>query len=248
MATNLMGTRPSAANIVSGAGVLYGLLASHGEASVQTVTFYDNTEATVQAWVWEAVQDYSVYFSRTSETTIACADGEHSHDLPNDFQDMVLVEYPDGEDPPEYLVRMSRKRSAFWEREDCYDVEPSDQTNDVDAVLWISAEAETGETIRITYRRHYYDLTGVDDPETLIYVPEPHHPILVQYVVWRAQLERYNWEIKSPDPTNVILAQLSDAARRTRATYEGMIDRAQAQGSRSLISEPWRSDVYDPIY
>ena len=45
MATNLMGSRPTAANIVTGPGVLYGFLVSHAQATPQTLTFYDNTAA-----------------------------------------------------------------------------------------------------------------------------------------------------------------------------------------------------------
>lgn len=43
--TNYFGTRPSAANIITGAGHLRGFLVSHDQAAVQTLTFYDNTAA-----------------------------------------------------------------------------------------------------------------------------------------------------------------------------------------------------------
>ncbi len=40
------GIRPTSANIVSGAGELKGLLISHNQASVQTITLYDSLTAT----------------------------------------------------------------------------------------------------------------------------------------------------------------------------------------------------------
>jgi hypothetical protein len=46
MATVLNGKRATAALIVSGAGKLLGFLVSHNQATVQTLTFYNNTTAT----------------------------------------------------------------------------------------------------------------------------------------------------------------------------------------------------------
>lgn len=45
MADMSLGERPTAANIISGRGVLRGFLVSHDQATVQTLTFYDNTAA-----------------------------------------------------------------------------------------------------------------------------------------------------------------------------------------------------------
>jgi hypothetical protein len=45
MATVYNGTRMTAANLITGAGKLLGILVSHAQATVQTVTFYDNTAA-----------------------------------------------------------------------------------------------------------------------------------------------------------------------------------------------------------
>ena len=45
MATNYFGKRVTAAPIITGAGLLHGFLISHAQATVQTVTFYDNTAA-----------------------------------------------------------------------------------------------------------------------------------------------------------------------------------------------------------
>ena len=42
---NIFGGIPTGPNIVSGPGGLYGVLVSHYQATVQTLTFYDNTAA-----------------------------------------------------------------------------------------------------------------------------------------------------------------------------------------------------------
>ncbi len=45
MATVYNGNRMTAANLITGAGKLLGFIVSHAQATVQTVTFYDNTAA-----------------------------------------------------------------------------------------------------------------------------------------------------------------------------------------------------------
>ena len=45
MATNHFGKRVTAAPIITGSGLLHGFLVSHNQATVQTLTFYDNTAA-----------------------------------------------------------------------------------------------------------------------------------------------------------------------------------------------------------
>ncbi len=39
------GTRPTTANVVTGAGYVRGLMVSHNQVTAQTVTLYDNTAA-----------------------------------------------------------------------------------------------------------------------------------------------------------------------------------------------------------
>jgi hypothetical protein len=45
MATIYNGQRMTAANLITGGGKLLGFIVSHAQATVQTVTFYDNTAA-----------------------------------------------------------------------------------------------------------------------------------------------------------------------------------------------------------
>jgi hypothetical protein len=45
MATDHFGKRATAALIITGSGLLHGFLVSHNQATVQTLTFYDNTAA-----------------------------------------------------------------------------------------------------------------------------------------------------------------------------------------------------------
>jgi len=55
MATNYFGTRVLGTPVITGRGLLHGVLFSHNQATVQTLTIYDNTAASgtilLQAYV-----------------------------------------------------------------------------------------------------------------------------------------------------------------------------------------------------
>lgn len=75
MATMYRGTRASAANIITGAGSLRGLLISHNQATVQTVTLYDNTAASgtilAQIYLNPAQSPYRLALARDDAITFA---------------------------------------------------------------------------------------------------------------------------------------------------------------------------------
>ena len=73
-------------------------------------------QATVEAWVTEAVRDYSQSFPRTirSSITISGSSPGHEFDLSNDYISMILVEYPGDQDPPVYLQRRRRTHPRFF--------------------------------------------------------------------------------------------------------------------------------------
>jgi len=64
---------------------------------------------------------------------------------------VISVEYPKGEDPPEFLTLSDRLLPEFFESDTLYCVEPS-----IDAVtaglLWISADPLATEDINIIYQ------------------------------------------------------------------------------------------------
>jgi hypothetical protein len=203
-------------------------------------------QATVEAWVLDAIRDYSQHFSRTLEATVTTTAATHRYDLPvapAAFRGMVLVEYPTGEDPPEVLDPLSRKDPRFWAGEGYYDVEPSGAASA--GSLWISASPDDGETITLTYLAPHSDKLASDDTLT---VPGEHETILVDYVVWRALSERVVTEAQSPDTTVRLLYQFMLAAERAEDAYRESLAAAKGQQAPGGWTGPWRSDVHDPIY
>jgi hypothetical protein len=203
-------------------------------------------QATVEAWCLDAIRDYSQFFprTRTSTTTIAIDDAGHEFDLPTDFLAVILVEFPDGEDPPEYLERRARTRAAFWDYEGYYDVEPSHDAGTA-GTLFLSEEPANGEAYTLTWLApHDTDLVSGDT----ITVPEDHESILILYVLWQATRERMATEEQDPDTTIHLLRQMVNAAEQAEADYRRALERAQDHVAPGGWTGPWRADVHDPIY
>jgi hypothetical protein len=204
-------------------------------------------QATVEAWVLDAIRDYSQYFPRvrTSTTTITTPGSTpHVFDLPGDFLAVVLVEFPDGEDPPEYLQLRSRTRDGFWDYTGFYDIEPSHDAATA-GKLYLSESPTAGEAYTLTWLApHDTDL----DPGDTITVPEDHESLLLLYVLWQATRERMATQEQDPDTTIHILQQMVKAAEQAEADYRRALERAAAHRAPGGWTGPWRADVHDPIY
>lgn len=203
-------------------------------------------QATVEAWVLDAIRDYSQYFPRTktATTTIAIDDAGHEFDLPADFLSMILVEFPTGQDPPQYLLRRARTHEAFWDYESYYDVEPSGDADSA-GTLYLSEEPANGESYALTYTaQHDTGLESGDD----ITVREDHESILILYVIWQAFKERMATQEQDPDTTIHLLQQMVRAADQAEAEYRRALQRAESHRAEGGYTGPWRADVHDPIY
>jgi len=64
-------------------------------------------DATINAWISDAIRDYSVFFSRRLTATINCVTDQVEYSLSSltHPRSIVSVEYPDGEDPMVFLAR-----------------------------------------------------------------------------------------------------------------------------------------------
>lgn len=210
------------------------------------------SQTLVQEWVLEAVREYSIHFPRIQIADMDCSTGAHEYDLPADYSAMLTVEYPLGQDPPQYLKRKDHRDPLFWLSDDYYDVpqipgEIAPEGKDVaPAQLYISAQVSTGETIRITYHAHHrLDLEGSD----LLSVPREHEHLLILFVIWKAFTERLATESQSPDTTMGLLQSLRLLAQRAQEAYLAALNRALAH-ARNVggWTTPWTMDPFDRVY
>ena len=200
-------------------------------------------EATVQDWLEEAIRAYSAHFPRVQSSTLNCSAGVHYYTVSDDTIDLVKVEYPKGEDPPEFLKPLTRKSPNFWDSDDYYDFEPDYEG---EGTLWISASPAATDTIEVTYLAHH--ATSYAQDSSYITVPEEHVPILVAYCVWKGFQEVLAAEQQSPDTTIHLIRDMTQQVQAAYAQYERLLDRAKETAGRSAITQGWIMDDYDPIY
>ena len=203
------------------------------------------SQSVVEEWTVEGIRDYNKHFPRTVNGTISTTADDHQYDLPSDFRGIVSVEYPTGQDPPEYLAQKSRLGDGFWNQTGFFDVILRRDASDV-AEIVISEAPAAGETITIEYLAdHDLNLASGDT----ITIPERHEGIIVEFVIWRAWLELLGAEQQSPtSSSSLLMSQYASNADRAKRSYVEALARALRAGEGASGRVQWRLDKYDRIY
>ncbi len=182
----------------------------------------------------EAVREYSQHFPRADEVTIAAVEGETRYSLPGDATAVVSVEYPAGDEPPDWLARRGRRAASFAGGR-CYDVVWS---GDLTAapVLVLGFAPNVGSSLAVRYLRPHNHALALGDNVT---VPAEHHHVLMQYVLFAAARRQQARE--QGDPTNnssLLMAQLASNARRLELAYLNALNRILSQrlGEGEMVS------------
>lgn len=152
------------------------------------------------------------------------------------FLDAVRVEYPIGQDPPNYLKRLNRDEALF-QNEGYYDVIAIGEDKYI--VISDAATGATSDWFRIWYRA-----TGTVLPEattTEIGIPDHYTDLLVQYIYWRAMAWLAADEAANPtSSSSLLMSQLNQIARDARRDYERMVKLAlEGQSGQSAVTV-WR--------
>ena len=202
-------------------------------------------QATIESWVCEAIRDYSQYFPRTRTVSqLVTSSPDHTWDLQPDFLGIIQVEYPTGENPPEYLTLRSRRHDNFWDEEGYYDIEPSGDAV-TQGVLYLSEIPTAGEYIGVTYLAPHDPDLGSSDKIT---VPVEHEFLLELHVLWTAFKERAATHLQDPDTTTMVLQKMVNAEMQAHEEYRRAIRNAEQHRSKGGWTGPWKTDIYDPIY
>ncbi len=209
----------------------------------------DWPDDTVLIWLNEAINDMSIHIPPIFNETIATSADVHAYDLPQFARSIVNVEYPAGEDPPEYLDRRSTLHPAFWNRSGFYDFYDRNRQAPADPQLIISANPTGSQNIEVTFTASYgVDLALIGE----VPVPNQFHHLLMLFVNWRAILNEHAEEIQDPDTTTLLISQLmSNADRSMREYYEAIrqaIEMMTTAGPAILQAGWGNLDKYDRIY
>ena len=211
---------------------------------IQASYLNDTAEATytqtqVEQWLKDAIRDYSLHFPRQLSHTISTTADQRTYSLPALFTDMLSVEYPAGQDNPEYLTRRAYTHESFWGNNH-YDIVPREDDSD-QTELWIGPEPAASESITIEYHAyHNYDIDSAD-PVT---VPQVHHHILIIYVMWQSiKLLQTNEQQNPTSSSSLMMSLLAQNAQQEYNNYiKAMKDAVKERPSKPGVLK-WNNSV-----
>ena len=193
----------------------------------------DWPDATLDAWIAEAIRFYSAQFPRHWRHTINLTTDTQAYALPatHGAPQILAVEYPAGETPTSYLRQADEWSQEFQDQDNVYAMRGIDDDtaieSDTSAGLIVFAETvATGESAIVHYLApHPVPTAGDDDAQ--ITVPRQHYEAITAYVEFRSTAELEFDEATTVDTSNVsiVLAQLGQAARQAWIRYKEVIDR-----------------------
>lgn len=214
------------------------------------VTVADTTEwpnATLDAWIGQAVHFYSAHFARRWRKTLTLTTGTQAYALPSGhgFVSLLAVQYPSTEYT--FLRQVNEYDRDFEAKDDVYALrgqEDSTAVNADDAAGWIvfAETVTTGQYAIIDYLgAHLAPTVGDDDAD--ITVPNAHLEAITAYVEFMAHLKSECDMTDEATDTAVALAQLSDGTRRCWNRYKDVMDRlmwlGSMQGAQQATVQNW---------
>lgn len=205
------------------------------------------SDAVIVEWLNDAIRDFSTYLPRITPAAVALTAGDPRAELPDDFISLVSIYYNDQTNDPYWLTYKSRQvNDGSFDGPDYYDIEPSLDVSQKN-ILHLSFDPIASSTAVIRYYASHAILAS--DSEDVTVQPQ-HEPILVQYVLWRAYLERTSNEMQNPDSTSLVVAQMAQNAAVAERTYRAMV--REAKNNSTQQDEPrwarWQMDNKDRIY
>lgn len=202
--------------------------------------------ADVEQWCRDAIADYSLHFPRTLQDDISTAENDRQYDLPANFRTALSVEYPQGEDPPQFLQPRSQYHPSFWEEDGYYAIYYHHDDADPDELL-ISTKPSADETIRVIYQTVHDNTVLVG---AAITVPDEYHHILRSYVLWRAALQLKAAEEASPTSnSSLLMSQYAINVDRARRAYVDSLAKAvYAQSQSGPVSWSDQTEETTRIY
>ncbi len=203
-----------------------------------------NRTTVIKPWAVQAILEFPVLRPQHQDVTYISA--TYSQDITSDFRELISVEYPLNQNPPEYLVRMNRLDPEFYGTDDHYDVDRNFEDN-TGWILYTSRKMQVGDTLKINYlSNHKSDNT--DDVSSYISVPDEYENILIANVVMRAYRERLGVYMQDPTTYINIIQQMVHMVEAAEASYKFLAERAQTRFAESRRLPHVGADKFDRVY
>jgi hypothetical protein len=201
-------------------------------------------DATIQAWINEAIYDYSTHFRVPHQATLLCVAGQREYPITT-YQviEVLHVEYPYNAgtlQAKRYLERLNRFHPSFFDGP-YYDYFFHAQSF-ITIVLGESPLAAQG--IGILVERAHTLPTADSTPLT---VPDHHVEVLRLFCVWRSYqqlvLEHSQLPTVALDPATHAfhpqLANLEASAARAERAYRNKLSELKQRGTHGGPTGPW---------
>ena len=167
-------------------------------------------------------------------------------DMATDFREVISVEYPISQTPPQYLARKNRLDPHFYDEAGYYDID-HDYASGAGWTMYISGGLSALAHIYVQYLANH-DLNMADDSQHLITIPDEYYSILIQQVMLRAYRERLSYYMQNPTAHTSVIAQYTEMVQHAEEHYNDMVQQAQAKLATSIASPRLESDKYDRVY
>jgi hypothetical protein len=198
-------------------------------------------------WPWciEAMRTFPILRPMLYEYTVS-VDNIHCFDLPDDFRELISVEYPVDQSPPQYLIRKNRFDPDFYSADNFYDIDHN-YAEGAGWTLHFSSGLSIGDHVNVEYLAGH-DLDMADDEQHLITVSDEFYGILIAQVVCRAYRERLSYYMQDPTVHTSIVMQLTEMVRRAEEHYNQMVEAAWQKIATSRQSPRQTMDRFDRVY
>ena len=186
-------------------------------------------------WIADAIGEYNQHFSQELSDSIALVTNTHIYSLivyVATIKDVVRVEYPEGEDPPEYMVRRAYDDPrGFWDG-GYYDLRGMG-AGAQPAELILGPSPSTGETMRLWYLADY---AYPDSDGEQLQAPDRDLNLLAAFVRWRAIVSLESREMASPNLSTNVLGTLGTNSHLARKQFDAMLKSRKVRNPGTVIS------------
>jgi hypothetical protein len=200
------------------------------------------SDVKINQWINDAIADISNYFPRQATLSLSLTSGtqEYSLSATTNPRAILSVEYPDDQEPPEFLEQRNEhdKRGLSGKYYAVRGVPP--------ATIWLGPnDWTTGDTATVTYLAdHSYPS---DDSDTIT-IPDKIIELVVLFVRMVALQEVADEETQDPRTTTLIVGTLGLNANRAEREYRTKITEYQKAIEPGSQVTSWQYDEHDRIY
>ena len=198
-------------------------------------------DATLNAWIADAIRDYSAFFPYVVEKIYTFTSAARSFTIsaltPTPVE-VLRVEFPYGEEPRRYLSQLPMSSPRFWDGPyyEVRGVPPNE--------LYIGEEAQVDDRIGVRYNAVH---SAPSSDASVLTLPDRHLEAIRLFCLWKAAEEIFMAEEIDPDTREFLVSQMGLNVIRCERVYRNKIQEYQ-QASLSERSGPWRMEGIDKIY